>query len=136
MEVDFFKAEHAALLDLRRQLLDVLDGAADPDLARSLLGMMNRILLSHLVKEDEHLYPHLKRNPLAAPVAEQFERELGGLALAWRTLMTGWPVERIATDWQGLNVAARPLFDLLEERARREEEELYPLLSARQQDAA
>lgn len=136
MEIDFLKAEHAALLDLRAQLLTVLAGAPNVARAASLRLTVNRILLSHLAKEDAHLYPYLKRNPITAPVAERFERELGGLADCWRGFMSDWPNERIASDWTGFGAAARTVLDALAERARREEEELYPLLVVSQQDAA
>ncbi|MBT2186943.1 hemerythrin domain-containing protein [Sphingobium nicotianae] len=129
MEVDFLKAEHAALMDLRARLLNLLDGPPDPAVVTQLRATMNRILLSHLAKEDAHLYPYLKRDPETAPVAERFERELGGLALSWGALMTDWTPERIATDWRGFGATARPVLDMLAERARREEEELYPLLA-------
>jgi hypothetical protein len=136
MEIDFFKAEHAALLDLRERLLDVLDGVPDADLAADLRAAINRILVSHLAKEDMHLYPYLKRVPETAAIALRFEQELGGLALAWRTLMTDWPTNLIASDWTGFGAAVRPVLDVLAERARREEEELYPLLAQQQRDAA
>jgi len=128
MELDFFRAEHDALLDLRQLLLASLDGSPDPVFAASLLKTMNRILVSHVEKEDAHLYPHLKRDRETALVAERFERELGGLATAWRTLMSEWPENRIALDWRGFGADTRPVMFLLAERARREEEELYPLL--------
>ena len=136
MEVDFLKAEHAALLDLRQRLLTVLDDSANVALAVELRMTMNRILVSHLAKEDAHLYPRLKQCPRTAPIAERFERELGGLALSWRGLMIDWTAERIATDWTGFGAAARLVLDVLAERARREEDELYPLLAKSWPDAA
>ncbi len=136
MEIDFLKAEHAALLDLRTKLLTTLAGAPNAALAASLRVTINRILLGHLAKEDAHLYPYLKRNPTTAAVAERFERELGGLALAWRAFMSDWPNERIASEWVGFGAAARNVLDALAERALREEEELYPLVLVRSQDAA
>jgi hypothetical protein len=136
MELDFFRAEHSALLDLSRRLIGALNGPADPASANELRDAMNRILVRHLAKEDRHLYPQLKQREETVAVALRFEEELGGLATAWRALMSDWPPERMAAEWPDFGTATRAVLALLAERARREEEELYPLLAGRLPDAA
>ena len=129
MELDFFKAEHVALIDLCGTLLDTLQGPPDYLAASMMQQKINRLLVSHLAKEDEHLYPALKRDPRTAATATRFEQELGGLATVWRGFMRDWPQDRIARDWGGFGAETRQVLAALAERARREEEELYPLLA-------
>jgi len=136
MELDFFQAEHVVLLQLSQRLVTVLHGPPDAVLANGLRLSLDRILVSHLAKEDEHLYPLLKRHPATAAVAIRFEHELGGLAAAWRAFMTDWTLDRIAGDWAGFGAATHIVLMALAERARLEEDELYPLMSVDQQDAA
>ena len=136
MELEFFKAEHEALLDLSRRLLAALEEPADPALAHELRGAMNRILVGHLAKEDRHIYQQLRQNEDTAKITARFEQELGGLAPIWDLLMSDWPQERIAAEWQAFGAAVRQVLALLGERARREEEELYPLLVRRWSDVA
>ncbi|MBN8830762.1 MAG: hemerythrin domain-containing protein [Sphingomonadales bacterium] len=136
MELEFFKAEHEALLDLSRRLLAALKEPADPALAHELRGAMNRILVGHLAKEDRHIYQQLRQHEDTAKITARFEEELGGLAPIWDLLMSDWPQERIAAEWQAFGAAVRQVLALLAERARREEEELYPLLVRRWSDVA
>lgn len=130
MELDFFKAEHAALLDLRTQMLDAMD--RDPTLTPRIRGRMSRLLVAHLAKEDHHLYPWLKRSPNAgtALCAARFEAEMGDLARIWTAMMSDWPDERILGDPTGYRGTMRPILDALERRIESEERELYPLAAA------
>lgn len=130
MELDFFKAEHDALLDLRTQMLDAMDG--DPNLLTIIRARMSRLLVAHLAKEDHHLYPWLKRSPNAATAlcAARFEAEMGDLAKVWAAMMSDWPDARILRDQTGYGRIMRPILDALERRIESEERELYPLAAS------
>ncbi|MBB5986452.1 hemerythrin domain-containing protein [Sphingobium lignivorans] len=136
MELDFFKAEHAVLLDLRQRLLDGMDDGRS-DLAR-LRARLSGLLLKHLAKEDRHLYPSLKRldESVAALLAAKYEREMGDLAARWCAALSDWPEDRIARDRNGFCDRMRPLLDALASRIHREEHDLYPAYAAALADAA
>ena len=127
IELDFFKAEHAVLLDLSAAILAVMDG--EPAHIVRLRSRMSRVLVTHLAKEDDHLYPALRRSPQAATAlcAARFEAEMGDLAKIWLTMMRDWPDERILRDLHGFAPIMRPILVALERRIHSEEQELYPL---------
>ena len=130
MELDFFKAEHEALLDLRTQMLDAMGG--DPALITMMRARMSRLLVAHLAKEDHHLYPWLKSrsNAATALLAARFEAEMGDLARIWAAMMSDWPDDRILRDQPGYCCVMRPILDALEQRIESEERELYPLATS------
>ena len=127
IELDFFKAEHAVLLDLSAAMLAAVDG--EPAAIVTLRKKMSRVLVAHLAKEDHHLYPALRRSTKAATAlcAARFDAEMGDLAKVWLTMMSDWPDERILRDQHGFSPVMRPILDALEQRIHSEERELYPL---------
>lgn len=127
IELDFFKAEHAALLDLRTAMLAAMSG--DPAEVIALRAKMSRVLIAHLAKEDHHLYPWLRRSSRAATAlcAARFEAEMGDLAGVWTDMMNAWPDARILSDQQGFSPVMTPILEALEQRIQSEEQELYPL---------
>jgi len=127
IELDFFKAEHAVLLDLSAAMLAAMDG--EPAEIVKLRKKMSRVLVAHLTKEDHHLYLALRRSPKAATAlcAARFEAEMGDLAKTWLTMMSEWPDDGILRDQQGFAQIMRPILDALEQRIHSEERELYPL---------
>ena len=127
IELDFFKAEHAALLDLRADMLGAMDG--EPAKIVTLRKQMSRLLVAHLAKEDHHLYPWLRRSAKASTAlcAARFEAEMGDLAKIWVSMMSEWADDRIQRDQHGFSRIMRPILDALEQRIQSEERELYPL---------
>lgn len=131
MELHFFQAEHAAMLDLSGQMISAFE-QGDPQEVARLRTRLNRLLISHLAKEDAHLYPMLKHDthPEIAALACRYEEEMGDLAAHWSDKMTQWPDERIVDDLAGFEKIARAGLAELADRAEREEAELYPLYLA------
>lgn len=89
-------------------------------------------LAVHLAAEDDHIYPILRRHPdpHVRSVAERFSRELGGLAAAMEDYKAEWRVVWGLAELPAPFVRrTRLVLAALEERIRREEEELYALFA-------
>lgn len=124
--------EHDELNMLATEILNHVDAAApDFQALSNLRWRMSRVLLIHLAKEDRLLYPELRRSmqPGVSGLATRFADEMGGLALAFTDYVTNWPVQRAMADWRGFRRSTRAILTDLSDRIRREEQELYPLVS-------
>jgi hypothetical protein len=130
VDLDFLKAEHQALADLREQLLEKIDTVAGSEAGAILTirARLNRVLAGHLAKEDRFIYPRLLSScdPDAADLASRFHNEMGDLGLAWTELMAAWPDERISSDPEAFGAAIRPALAALARRIDCEEQQLYP----------
>lgn len=139
MDISILKAEHAALAELRQQLLDLVNSetAAGAEIS-AIRWRMSRLLLTHLAKEDAHLYPPLKAdpNPSASALADFYQREMGDLAARWQGFIMDWTSQRISADWLGFRAAALPILEALAIRIQCEERDLYPRLESIQLSAA
>jgi len=130
--IDSARAQHAELMALASQVAAAL-GARHHDpvssVNKALLRLTGR-LASHLVAEDDHIYPILRRHPdpRVRDVAERFSRELGGLAAAMEDYKAEWrAVWGLAELPAPFVRRTRLVLAALEERTRREDEELYAL---------
>jgi hypothetical protein len=133
MELDFFMAEHAVILDLIEEQLAAIRADALPGDLHQRLAHLDPLLRSHLAKEDTKLYPYLRTcgRPNAARLAAHFAEEMGDLATHWRDHVALWPIDAIAADRAGYADAATPLLEALRARTLREERHLYPLCCER-----
>lgn len=126
-------AEHAALDALAAKLMTMISEETGPTPALSALRwQMNRVLMVHLAKEDQHLYPVLRARTgtRAAQIAARFADEMGGLAAAYRDYTNRWTTDRMASDWRGYGDDTRKIVRALRHRIMREERDLYPLIDA------
>lgn len=91
-------------------------------------------LRAHLKQEDWAVYPELLRSadPAVVEIARRFQGEMGGLHLALDTYSRRWSSATIAADWSGFCRDTETLLRALRRRADLEDNELYPLLWARQ----
>lgn len=124
-------AEHAQLDALATEMLTVIAAAKQPPTELSALRWrMNHLLMVHLAKEDQYLYPHLQTNgaPRAASLAKRFSQEMGGLAAAYLSYTSQWTAQRMAEDWPGFIADTRKIILALRQRILREERDLYPLI--------
>lgn len=125
--------EHLALLE-EMEALSALLAAEAPDMARlgQLRWRMTRVLIQHVAKEDRLLYPRLSSapDPEVRNLAQRFQRDMGGLADAYRDHIARWPASAIVADWPGYRRDAEAIAVTLAERIEREELELYPRLTA------
>lgn len=94
------------------------------------LAKLTGLLRIHFAQEDKALYPLMTASayPEAAVLATGFQREMGGLALAYFEFAKRWAASAaIASDSDGFRRDCAAIFGVLDERIRRENEELYPL---------
>jgi len=129
MDISILKAEHAALAELRQQLIDLVNSETPAGAEISAVRWrMSRLLLAHLAKEDAHLYPPLKAdsNKSASALASFYQREMGDLGSRWQGFIMDWTSRRIAADWLGFRAAALPILEALASRIQCEERDLYP----------
>lgn len=131
MELEFFRAEHAALLDLRDRFVASMI-AGDAGLTVQLRRRLSRLLAAHLVKEDAHLYPCLEHSgdPQTEALALRYAEELGSVGPHWQALMAQWPDERVQAELGDFAELVKPGLEALTRRIEREESELYPLYEA------
>jgi hemerythrin-like domain-containing protein len=84
----------------------------------------------HLAVEDQALYPRMINhgNPQLKQVAEQFQKEMGGLKDRLNLYRKRWPgLTAIINDNQGFIAETRDILTALERRIAREDTELYDL---------
>lgn len=131
MTRDILTAEHTELERLAGQLLAAVAGPADAAVAlSSIRWRLNRLLMIHLAKEDQLLYPLLTKSgrPRTSGMALRFSQEMGGLASTYLSYANGWTAQRIADDWAGFGAETRKIVRALQHRILREERDLYPLI--------
>lgn len=132
MTREMLSAEHDELASLAEQLLAAI---ADPDISASELASirwrLHRVLMLHLAKEDQLLYPRLKTcgNPRTEALATRFADEMGGLAAAYLAYSSKWTGDRIVEAWNEFGHDTRKIIRALRHRIVREERDLYPLFS-------
>ncbi|MBN8818350.1 MAG: hemerythrin domain-containing protein [Sphingomonas sp.] len=139
MDIQTLKEEHRALLELRSQMLALIDDADRPSTQiASLRWRFSRVLLAHLAREDKHLYPLLgaASDPKLAALATRYEREMGNIAHLWQAFITDWPSDRMSREWSAFKQAARFILDALHTRILFEERDLYPRYAALVSSAA
>ena len=87
-------------------------------------------IISHLKSEDWLLYPPLlaSPDPGIAATAQQFVKEMGGLAKAFSDFVTGWDALKIEANWAEYCRETSGILDALMNRLVRENRELLPLL--------
>lgn len=127
--IEILSREHVEIDALAVTLLDIATGGIEraAELG-SVRWRLNRLLMLHLAKEDQHLYPRLKRSSdkTVAALATRMEAEMGNLAGAFQDYSRRWDVAAAQRDWPGFCAATRQVMEALRERVRREERDLYP----------
>ena len=139
MDIQTLKEEHRALLELRSQMLALIDDADRPSTQiASLRWRFSRVLLAHLAREDKHLspLPGAASDPKLAALATRYEREMGNIAHLWQAFITDWPSDRMSREWSAFKQAARFILDALHTRILFEERDLYPRYAALVSSAA
>ena len=128
---EILSKEHAELDGLAVQLLAlVAKQPAETTALSTLRWRLNHVLMVHLAKEDNLLYPQLKSSTIPATrmLATRFADEMGGLAATYLAYSTRWTVVAVEADWAGFAADTRTVMRALRQRILREERELYPML--------
>lgn len=130
MDMTSYYKEHADLAAIVTKLRGHLAKANVAEVASAIVAdlmLLSSKLSVHLGREDLHLYPKLIGSAGAAkPIAEAFQKEMGGLKDAYGAFKQRWGVaSKISADPQGFASDAKAVIQALEARIRRENTELY-----------
>ena len=127
------RRQHDAATQLMTGISGQIAAYRGPDDAcRLTLGVAQLLglLRVHLTIEDEQLYPELiaSDDACTASLARRFAREMGGLAERLEEFAMHWSTSAgIAARLGEFREETRELFAALENRIRRENQQLYPL---------
>lgn len=96
-----------------------------------------RALTRHLALEDAHVYARLDADPRpgVAAIARRYKGELCHLSDQFNDHMAEWSGDAIARDWAGYCRAVKVLLAALKARVECEDNELYPLVTAKERAA-
>lgn len=124
---DVFKAQHKDLLNLVNQLAPLAPNAAAKAAdIRTLLGQLAGKVTQHLAMEDMVLYKNMLANPATKPIAERFQREMGGIASVFTGFVGKYATPAaIQANPSGFAAEFNGLVKALGDRIKREEAELY-----------
>ena len=126
------RSEHDLLLGLADELEAASSGEAPGDFTPLfiLLGRFAELLQTHLLREDNMLYPAMldSRDAEAASVAAVFQEEIGGLATRLEHFEATWTGIEISRRWPDFREEIQGLLEDLRVRIGRENDELYPLM--------
>ena len=133
---DRYRAQHADLASLAQQLARMVDGLksdADCDQVRAELNKLAGKLSVHLAMEDDALYPRLKQHEDAElrQAAERFDREMGGVAGAFKAYNQRWDGRAIKADVQSFAADTKKVMTVLMNRIQQENTGLYALADAK-----
>ena len=127
------------LFDQHRKIIEKLEfidrirrSNYDPNEIGKHIAQLSGLIGVHLTMEDKVMYPKLLSHPdeKIRQIARRFKDEMGGLVHAWKEYSSKWMLARnIKDDFSGFNDETDKVFTALRERVRREDNELYPLLS-------
>jgi hemerythrin-like domain-containing protein len=129
-----FRRAHHELLELIETMTPRLVASElqrDATDARAMLSMLAGKLTVHLAMEDKALYPRLAThaNLDVRRLAEQFEKEMGGIFAVFKQYLAHWPnAEAIQMNGAGFVVETRQIFDALQARIAKEDAHIFPRL--------
>lgn len=131
---DLFRSQHEAILDVAFTISDMLDpGTLPANVSRVMesLAELDRRMTTHLLLEDQSLYPMLMCHPSedVRGTAQCFVDEMGDLAEHFRQYKKRWmSVEQIMGSTEGFIRETREIFAAMSDRMDRENSDLYPLI--------
>jgi hypothetical protein len=130
---DRYREQHVELAELATQLVRSAERAQSEEDCAALRSDLSRLagkLLVHLGMEDDNLYPTLAKHPDAEirATAEQFSREMGGIAQAFTAYTGKWVGSAIKADPRGFANETRDIVAVLSRRIQSENTRLYPLI--------
>lgn len=146
-----FRSQHGRLLEKATRLLEMAEQiATQPDASRSAFAFDTRLQLvglmaclsTHLIMEDQGLYPFLQRaqEESTRETARRFQEEMGGIGGVVKAYADKWSDDAMCASPDEFVCETRGLIEALGARIERENKELYPLadntsfLSAREQE--
>lgn len=135
MDTGVFRQEHAVLLRSASRLAGLaatLQTRADAVSVRELINGMNALLVDHLSKEDNDLYPMMMASDdwSLRNMAREAFADMGLLHGAWVAYRNQWTIDRILSDASTFGAATSALVEALATRISMENEMLYPAADA------
>lgn len=133
-----FRSQHGRLLEKATRLLEMAEQIQTTsettratfafDTRLQLVGLM-ACLSTHLIMEDQGLYPFLQRAPEASTreMARHFQGEMGGIGAVVKAYADKWNDEAMCALPDEFVAETRGLIAALGARIERENKELYPL---------
>ena len=125
---DAFRSQHKELLDLVGKIQPLVPQAATKATdIRNLLTQLGGKVQMHLQMEDNVLYKAMLANAATKPVAERFQKEMGGIKDAFMGFMGKYATPAaIQGNPAGFAADIGGIVKALGGRIQREESELYP----------
>lgn len=121
--------EHRAIAARAAQLLRVTESVV-PDTASvaALRWGMAQALVAHCAREEREVYAWLlaSGDADAAAVVQRFTEQYGALARRFTEYVSGWPIARLAREWEAFRAETALLVHDLTRRIAAEEAELHP----------
>lgn len=131
-ELTRLREDHVKLARMFLQLERVIDRSEPPSRIElfQLRHELMTTLVAHLKLEDWALYPRLidSGDEEISASGQRFKEEMGGLAPAFVAYCDKWTASTIPSDWATYCSETRGLLDALNDRLRRENRDLLPLL--------
>jgi hypothetical protein len=131
-ELTRLREDHVKLARMFLQLERIIDRTEPPSQIElfQLRQELMTTLVAHLKLEDWALYPRLidSDDEEISASGQRFKEEMGGLAPAFVAYCDKWTASTIPSDWADYCSETRGLLDALNDRLRRENRDLLPLL--------
>lgn len=125
-----FKNQHKELVDIVGKIAAMLQPATVTAKATDIRGLLTQLagkVTMHLTMEDSTLYKAMLANPTTKPVAERFQREMGGIATAFKNYLAKYATPAaISSNAAAFIADTQGIAKALGDRIKREEAELYP----------
>lgn len=137
VDADSLTEQHTAIREAMAEVGLTIDRGNVASHAPALNKLLNEIatkIREHLDVEDQDVYPLLVNSDDSRieKIARQFQNNMGGLAEEFKGHFRRYNSDvDIVRDVAIFSYETRGIFERLRHRMRREEEDLYPLLAAR-----
>jgi hemerythrin-like domain-containing protein len=130
---DTYRRQHDDFLELLGSISPMLDSAKLATTSAQVRDMLSKLfgrLSVHLALEDKSLYPRCQQHSdkHLREVATKFANEMSGNKSAVEAFSTKWTESQIRSNAAVFCTEAKKLFEILKDRIRRENTELYTLL--------
>jgi hypothetical protein len=123
--------EHREITAIAARLRDALRSTTpDPEQLTACRWELAKAMMQHLAYEDRHPYLPLEAHPDpdVAAVAQRFKAHVADAQKEYEAHTARWTGAAMAADRRGYCVASIRQLQVLADRIRREERELFPLI--------
>ena len=127
--------QHRVIVASLARLAGMINDASAADALAIGLGLerLTALLRIHFRQEDECLYPQLlaSDDPAVVEAARAFQAEVGELWQQYELFVHRWPSHHVITaDFEQFKGECALLFAAIDDRCRREDSQLFPVVEA------